>query len=835
MFRLRVRLSSTYLRRLLHQSTVTCDPVLDQINLCSVEDTLFDVVGKNKAKLTVDHVGSAVKMLWKFQLERHELLRTQDLLKDHPQFLTLQVLAENKISLMDDTTLVDTLYIFLRLNVEPHDSLIQQLVSEAWRRLDGLPMSALSKFSNCLLHQNLHLSPLMGQIADIVDQRLSSIDDARILTTLSISICSLMSPRLRDALIDRTDLLLDTMNPNNNNSARRIVQFLRNIKCHHRPLLEKCNRVLLSNIDKLDAENLGIFLSLYQALQFNNYDLTLAAKRRLMELMDSSTDPISFTWLFGALAPMASAETREQLENTAILLTDDFNSQKALIILEILEEIKSRNLSLIHRIVSVIRRNLDVYTSVEVARVAQTLIYMQYQNPDLLRELRTISLNYLQRSVYPSEVTMLTRIISMLPSARLEEVVTLRVDAVVAQCNLRELSVLSLAVAKCVRNESSYYHGNHSKYVRMMQTLNSCGHERLQAADNLDLLLEELRFVSGEWFEEMMLEETIDTLQRMKDQINWRNLGNLGYFISKMKQLCPPLMDHMASVAVKDIEKIDPGSIYIILLPFAFMNYFPAGAEELYDVCIQRFTPYISFFAPHLLVYLGYSLAVVDIFPEELIKEIFSIDFLRKLDVQIETLSNSLKFRTRMRLMDLNRAVCLVCPEYQVPWFHEEYCQNLQRNVNVSISSVQQQIHKMLAEVLGHISCVQVATVTPYFYSVDFECILDKNLQPLPYKKHSPLHISEGGKIQWGSSSPESATLELPPGAQRVAIDFLDSRSFCKNSHHMKGDALMRRRHLEILGYRVVEIPHFEWNSMELSTKEAWENYLKKKIFLRTR
>lgn len=40
----------------------------------------------------------------------------------------------------------------------------------------------------------------------------------------------------------------------------------------------------------------------------------------------------------------------------------------------------------------------------------------------------------------------------------------------------------------------------------------------------------------------------------------------------------------------------------------------------------------------------------------------------------------------------------------------------------------------------------------------------------------------------------------------RVAVDFLDSKTFCKNSHHMKGEALMRKRHLEILGYRVVQV-----------------------------
>lgn len=75
---------------------------------------MFDVVGKNKAKLTVEHVSCAVGMLWQFQREKPQLLRTVELIKGHPQFLTLRVLAENKIALMDDFMLVDMLYSFLR-------------------------------------------------------------------------------------------------------------------------------------------------------------------------------------------------------------------------------------------------------------------------------------------------------------------------------------------------------------------------------------------------------------------------------------------------------------------------------------------------------------------------------------------------------------------------------------------------------------------------------------------------------------------------------------------------------------------------------------------------
>ncbi|XP_078117967.1 FAST kinase domain-containing protein 1, mitochondrial isoform X2 [Sander vitreus] len=788
---LRLRCVNSFLGRLLHGGSVNRDQILEQLRVCSAEDQVFDVVGKNKAKLTVNHVSTAVGMLWQFQKDKPEMLRPVELVKSHPQFLTLRVLAENKIARMDDFMLVDMLYNFLRFNVDPHDSLVQQLVSEAWLRIDRFPMASLSKFSICLSDQNLQHSPLMGHITSIVDQRLSSIDDARILTTLMISMSSLVSPRFRDALISRADHLLDTMYPSNYNNLRRVVQFLCNIKHSYQPLLEKCNKIILCNIPTLDAENISIIMGLYHSLQFNNCDFRLAVKQRLKELIDSSTDPFSFTKLFVALAPMASQEIRDGLENTALLLADELNAHQALAIAEALKEIQSRNLNLLNKIALVIQRNLHCYKTMEVARITKALFLLQYQNPELFTKLRNILVNLLQRSCFPYEVAMLTRVLSMLPCLRLDEAVISRVDAVVSQCNLNDLKTISFAIDKWVHNDPSYRHNTPSKYVRLLQTLNRCGRERLQTADRLDLVLEELR----------------------------------------INHLCPPLMDRIASTAIKDIDKIHHSATYATLLPFSVLNYDPVQADELYDVCIQRFTPHIRSFDPHLLVNLAYVLAVSDCFPEELVKEIFSIDFLGKLDAQLETLPDKLNMRTRLRLMEFNRAVCLECPEFQVPWFHERYCQQLQKKGNGTVSPLQQQIHKMLGEVLGGIHCVRVAVVTPYFYTADFECILDKDLQPLPYSVPSTLQISDRGKVHWGTSSVENIRDELPPGAQRVAVNFLDSKSFCKNSHHMKGEALMRKRHLEILGYSVVQIPHFEWNSMELSTPDAWKDYLKKNLF----
>lgn len=113
----RLRRVSTFLHRFLYGGSVSRDQVLEHLQVCSTEDQVFDVVGRNKAKLKVEHVSSAVGMLWQLQKEKPQILRTVDLIRSHPQFLTLRVLAENKISNMDDSMLVDTLYSFLRYAV----------------------------------------------------------------------------------------------------------------------------------------------------------------------------------------------------------------------------------------------------------------------------------------------------------------------------------------------------------------------------------------------------------------------------------------------------------------------------------------------------------------------------------------------------------------------------------------------------------------------------------------------------------------------------------------------------------------------------------------------
>ncbi|XP_077686208.1 FAST kinase domain-containing protein 1, mitochondrial isoform X3 [Eretmochelys imbricata] len=786
--------------------TLSSDMLLSQLNSCTTEDQVFDLVGKNKAKLSEKHVGSAISLLWKFQKEKSQLLRNIDYVKNHSQFLTLRILAENKIEFMDNDLLVDTLYNVLRFS-----------------------LPTLSKFAMCLNEQQIYASPLTGKIADIVNVNLDSIQDTRVLSVLMINISGVISQSFRERLIQKAELLLETVNFIHFNHARRMVQFLRNVRLTYRPLLEKCNKVFLENPSQLDLENISLILGLYQSLQFNNTEFRLVVKQKLTETIDDCNNPMSFTKLFGALGPMAGPEVRERLIATALLMVEEFNCHQALVVVETMEEMECRNSHLIQKIASLLHKYLDKYKPVELAKITQALVLLHCQNAELYTKLRRLMVGYLQVNVVPSDISMLTRVLSMLPSSQVDEVVINRVDAILPQCNLSDLNAFATALVRWVRHDQSHQQSTSGPGAKLLQKLSNCGHQRLQKASDMDLLLEELRYISGEWFEEIIVEETMNTCQRLMDQITWMNVLEFSSFFVKTNYRSTPLLDRIASVAVQHISKIHPSGTYTILLPFTIMNYDPPQSEEFFETCIQHFSSHLGCFEPHLLVLLGYSLAVAEYFPPALINAIFNVDFLAKLDAQLETLPDSLNWRVRLRLMELNRAVCLECPEFQVPWFHERYCQQMQRKGNGSTNTAQQQIHRMLGEILGGSQYAKVSVLTPYCYGIDFECILDKNKKPLPYMDQS---IVLADLVQWGPDIQLLGKKGLPPGAQsRIAVEFLDSKAFCKNSYHLKGDTAMKKRHLEILGYQVVQIPHFEWNSMELSSKDAWMEYLKKNIF----
>ncbi|NXG90250.1 FAKD1 protein, partial [Stercorarius parasiticus] len=808
--------------------TLSSDLLLSQINSCTHEDEVLSLVGRNKARLSEKHVGNALNMLWQLQKKRPLLLRTSDYIRNHSQFLTLCVLAENKVEHMEDEAIVDTLYSILRLKVEDHDSLAEVLVTEAWKRLERQVLPSLSKFALCLYKQRRHFSPVIGHVAHIVDVKLDSIQDIRILSVLMISISDVISQSFRDRLLHKAEQLLEEKNEVHFNYAKRILQFLQNVKLRYHPLVEKCNKIFLKSAAHLDIHNISLIFGLYEQLGFDSAEFRLVAKQLLSETIDDYYDPETFSKLFFTLGPMAGSNVRERLIVTAVRMAEEFSSHQVLVILKTMQKMKCRNSHLLKKMTSVLHKHLDSYHVLQLVKLTQYLVALRCHNLELFPKLKMLLFGFLKSNVIPADTATIIRVLAMLPSFQVEEIIINKAAAVLPQCRLHHLNWIATALVKW--NHRDQWQNSSELCGNLLQKLNDYGFQRLQKADNLNLLLEELTHVNGGWFEEVLNEKTIAMCQHLIDQITWANVLPLSFFLIKTNHRCPSLLDKIASVTVENIDKIHPFEIYFILFLFSTLNYDPPANEEFFESCIRHLTSNLSFFETHHLVLLGHVLAVAGYFPPVLIKTIFNVSFLSKLDDELEVLPDTLKQRVRLHLMKLNRAVCLECPEFHIPWFHERYCQRVFCSSNSRINPLRQHVHRMLTEILGGSNYARISVLTPYYYEIDFECILDENKKPLScMAQNTPLDDVEGLRLRHDIK--DEGRKALPPGAQKIALEFLNSKAFSINSRHLKGEPAVKKRHLEMLGYRVIQIPHFEWNSMVLSAKGEQLEYLRKHLY----
>ncbi|XP_048962200.1 FAST kinase domain-containing protein 1, mitochondrial isoform X3 [Canis lupus baileyi] len=666
------------------------------------------------------------------------------------------------------------------------------------------------------------------------------------------------------------------------------TSFLKNVDCiRDYPHFLTLHNLATSQIEFMDDDTLVNVLYFIQQCAPEAHDLLVEAlvieSWRRLERFDINVlskfssclanQLLYYSPLMGKIADIVhrNLETIDdlRLKSTILLMSEELTSQQALAVMSAMEEMESRNSHLIKKIASILHKHLDDYKPFELLKITQTLTFLHFQSKELFVKLRELLLRYLKISVIPSEIAILVYALSILPSSNLCEVEISQIEAVLPQCDLNDLNGFATSVLRWIHYDRKYLDSTTGKQLKLLQKLDHYGLQRLRNSNSLNLLWKELKSLKGDWFTESLLEETVATLLRLMDEINSKNVAEIASFISRTNYLNTLLLDRIASVVVQQIEKIHPFEILGIILPFSALNYDPPQNDEFFRICIQHLNSYLTHsmnlykenhprnqysceetvlpqcppllspfptllspkggLEPPMLVFLGFSLAALGYFPEDLLKAIFNIKFLSKMDSQLELLCSSLNRRVQFRLMELNRAVCLECPEYQIPWFHDRFCQQQYNKDIGSMNGAQKQIYKMLAEVLGGTNCVKASVLTPYYHRIDFECVLDKKKKPLPYGSHN-ITLGKLPEMHWESNTQITGS-RLPPGAERIALQFLDSRAFCRNIPHLKGKSAMKKRHLEILGYHIIQIPHFEWNSMALSTKEARMDYLRERIF----
>nr|CAI5839575.1 unnamed protein product [Callosobruchus analis] len=168
--------------------------------------------------------------------------------------------------------------------------------------------------------------------------------------------------------------------------------------------------------------------------------------------------------------------------------------------------------------------------------------------------------------------------------------------------------------------------------------------------------------------------------------------------------------------------------------------------------------------------------------PSSFIKQIFTVEFMDKLDAELAGCYSRETYPQRVRncLMQLNRAVCLEYPEYNVPWFHKKYVDEIKIKYMRRESELlfPLRIKDYLTEVAGNAGGVAENVITPYGYHIDFVISLNKT--------DEVVHCE-------------------------VAILLFRPYCYTRFYTHPKGKYQHKKRHLEMFGYEVSVAKFSEW------------------------
>lgn len=183
--------------------------------------------------------------------------------------------------------------------------------------------------------------------------------------------------------------------------------------------------------------------------------------------------------------------------------------------------------------------------------------------------------------------------------------------------------------------------------------------------------------------------------------------------------------------------------------------------------------------------------------PYELVMRVFQGDFIKRLEQEIQMAYKLDTYPQRVMtlVMQLNRAVCLDCPEYNIRWFQQNFIEAQMSKRPVLKNKFHQEVHQMLLKIVPNQQFLAINRTTPYGYMIDFEINVDNFNRFL--KPNQEMF--------------EDANFK--PKSNKIAILLLGFDTFCHNDvNRLRGSELLRMRHLEMMNYKVVHVKKSDFN-----------------------
>ncbi|XP_077288909.1 uncharacterized protein LOC143913152 [Arctopsyche grandis] len=309
----------------------------------------------------------------------------------------------------------------------------------------------------------------------------------------------------------------------------------------------------------------------------------------------------------------------------------------------------------------------------------------------------------------------------------------------------------------------------------------------------------------------------------IKEALIPRTVRDAAYNFLATQTIVPKFLNRMANfIALNKDDAL--GEISQKVLSVCYSSGFIPENKDFFKYAVKNIERDQDMMSGLALLDACISMCYFEILSESLVKKVFSLEFMERIDSEINTCyaKDNYPMKLRKQLMILNRSICLDNPQYEIPWFHKKYIEEMMSLSYVKRTFFHEDVLDVLTNIIEKKGAIKFPFFSAYGYNIDFLIYLDKNGTPI-------LHNADKSKIE-----KRIAVLLLHKSAfqniceKQTLNDGSDSVSI---RYVKRGYTQMRIRHLELLGYTVVEIPNSFWNSMHMAEPKAKMNYLKNKIW----
>ncbi|XP_008289030.1 FAST kinase domain-containing protein 3 [Stegastes partitus] len=279
-------------------------------------------------------------------------------------------------------------------------------------------------------------------------------------------------------------------------------------------------------------------------------------------------------------------------------------------------------------------------------------------------------------------------------------------------------------------------------------------------------------------------------------------------FFGRRKILSPTALDAIAESFVYRADDYSTSQVTKHIVAFGRLGYLPPKAGQVFGKLETILRTRFSHFEPRVLLNLLHACVLVERFPVNFLSKVFSSYFLQQLQGQ----NAGIERPVLAQLTQLYITVKLECPSYNGPKLHSKHrvksflmsSPSLETPVDPHLYNP---VKAGLEDLLGDRQYFASKVLTPYCYTLDVEIKLDKEGCVLPARNSDDVH-------------------------KRVALCIDGSERFTANKRQLLGREAIKQRHLRLLGYKVIQIPFYEFEKLKNKSKVV--NYLHHKLFPHT-